>query len=314
MDDVHSWFAQPNVGTVETAAAPWWRLVPEGTRIVTIRRPVGEVTDSIARLGLDFDVAGMTATLRRFDGKLDQIERRVPGVLSVHYRDLADEAVCGEIFEHCLPYPRNPQWFALMAPINLQINMVALAHYWRAHEPQLLKVASIARHRSIAAMSRAQTGSLEGMTIQQEPFDDFYRDSQHLFRDHMLVTGQGIEDYTRKNLSLMRILYEKGNLQITTARSNGRVFGYLMVVVAESLDGVEQFEAMQMPFYADPSVPRLGMRLQRASIEALRAKGVDDLYLRVGVRGSGPRLGAMFRRLGAEDAGHLYRLPLKDAA
>ena len=55
------------------------------------------------------------------------------------------------------------------------------------------------------------------------------------------------------------------------------------------------------------------MKLQRAAIETLQARGVNEVFFRAGVRGSGPRMGAMYRRLGAADDGQLYKLNLKAA-
>jgi hypothetical protein len=52
------------------------------------------------------------------------------------------------------------------------------------------------------------------------------------------------------------------------------------------------------------------MKLQRASLAALRERGVDEVVMRAGHRGSGPRLGTIYRRLGAEEFGNLYRLEL----
>src|SRR5215472_8322044 len=81
LDDVRSWLAQPYTGTVETAAAPFWRLLerysPEA-RIVTLRRPVAAVAASLARGGLCVDDAVMRR-LQMADRKLEQIEHRLAG-------------------------------------------------------------------------------------------------------------------------------------------------------------------------------------------------------------------------------------------
>jgi hypothetical protein len=130
----------------------------------------------------------------------------------------------------------------------------------------------------------------------------------------MAITGQGIEDWALKNIDLGRRLDACGAMQIITARSNGRMFGYLMSVLSPSLDDPAALMAQQLVPFASPAVPGLGMKLQRASLEALRRKGVTEVLGRAGVRGSGPRLGTVYRRLGFEDAGHLYRLDLAEAA
>jgi len=138
----------------------------------------------------------------------------------------------------------------------------------------------------------------------------FYRDAKGLFQEHLVQTGQAPDDHARKNLPVLRALDAAGALQIITARSNGRMFGYLMTAIAPSLDAHNEAEAVHTIFFASPEFRGLGMKLQREAIKALRARGVDDLYMRAGVRGSGPRLGAIYRRLGAEEFGQLYRLNL----
>lgn len=152
--------------------------------------------------------------------------------------------------------------------------------------------------------------SMEGFTFQEESIDDWYADATSLFRQHMAVTGQGLDDWQHKNLLLGRQMDTAGAMQIITARCNGRMFGYLMSVVGPSLDNPAAVVAQQMPIFADPGCPGLGMKLARASIAALKTKGVTEVLGRAGLRGSGPRLGTMYRRLGFEDAGHLFRLEL----
>jgi hypothetical protein len=61
LDDVTSWLSQPCTGTVETAASPFWRLLPAGVRVVTVRRDVWDVVGSLFRAGLEFDPAVMAA-------------------------------------------------------------------------------------------------------------------------------------------------------------------------------------------------------------------------------------------------------------
>lgn len=88
------------------------------------------------------------------------------------------------------------------------------------------------------------------------------------------------------------------------------MFGYLMTVISPSLEEENSLTTTQGTFYASPDIPRLGMKLQQAAVEAMRAAGVGEAFYRAGPRGDGPRMGAVYRRLGAEDAGQLFRLPL----
>jgi hypothetical protein len=309
MADVDAWFGQPCTGTVETAAAPWWRLAAKyNPRVVVVRRPVAEVVASAARAGGTPD----ERYIAYLDRKLDQIEARVPGVLSVQFADLASESTCAAVFEHCLPYRHDSAWWAYADKVNAQTNLPATVRYMTAYAPQLQKLAGVARHVSIAGMARPMRETA-GLTIQQERFADWYRDAAPLFRDHMAVTGQAIDDYTRKNIPVLQAIDDLGFMQITTARCNGRMFGYLMAVISPSLDAPDTMDAMHLPFFASPEFPGLGMKLQRASISGLKARGADALFMRAGTRGSGHRLGALYRRLGAESAGEIFKLDLKAA-
>lgn len=313
LDDVRAWFSQPSTGTVETAAAPWWRLVSKyapDVRVVTIRRPVDEVVASLVSLG--FDETIMQRAMTRLDHKLDQIEARVPGVMSVKFSDLENEGACAEVFQHCLPYAHDPGWWAELAPLNLQTSMAAVVRYIAAYQPQLNKLARTARHEIIAGMARPVEH--EGITFQEEPFDDVFRDGRHLFEAHCISVGESPDNYLCKNLDLMRELDGTGRIFFITARSNGRMFGYIQTLLGPSLEVPGEQSAINLLFYADPLIPGLGMKLQRASVAALKRRGADELFLRAGIRGSGPRLGVIYQRMGAEHFGQLYRLPLKDVA
>lgn len=308
LDDVKAWLGQPNTGTVETAAAPWWRLVRD-VRTVVIRRPVADVVSSLLRLGVPFDRVQLVAAMGRFDRKLDQIERRVPGVLAVRYSDLTDEATCARIFEFCLPYQHDAAWWRALSPLNLQVNFPALMRYQRAYEKSLIKLGAIAKQAILADMARNPV-AMPGVTFQQEPFETFYQDGKALFAEHLCQVGEVPEAHMGKNLPLMRELERLGCLQITTARSNGRMFGYLMAVLSPSLESADIVTAAHTTFYASKDVPGLGLKLQRASVAALREKNVNEVILRAGTRGAGPRMATLYRRMGAVDSGQVYALAL----
>jgi len=313
LDDLHSWLSQPCTGTVETMAAPFWRWItsyrPE-VRIVTVRRPVADVVASLAALG--FDPALMLPAMQRLDRKLDQIEARVPGVLSVPFADLAMQDGCARLFEHCLPYEHDPRWWELLNAANIQVNMGGVVRYMAAYRPQIAKLAKQVGHRIIAAMRQPEMES-DGITFQVEPFRQFYRDAEALFREHLTQTDQSPDDHMRKNLGLFARLDDIGGLQVLTARCNGRMFGYLVSVVAPSLDKPGILHAEHTIFFASSAVRGLGMRLQREAVAKLRERGCSSVLMRAGHRGSGPRLGTFYRRLGADEFGQLYRLELEAA-
>ena len=316
LDDVTAWFSQPNIGTAETAAAPWWRLLDRfapGARILIVRRPVSEVVDSLMNIpGLSFDRAVLERTIAKLDRKLDQIEARCDNVLSVNFDDLNDEMVCAIAFEHCLPHAHDPEHWARLAPVNVQIDMPALMRYAQAYQPALDKVAAIAKHQTLAAMATREPVEPEGITFQTETFDDWLDGAARLFDDHLVAVGEAPGNWQNKNIGLMQRIYDAGAMQIMTARCNGRMFGYLMTLVAPSLADENLTTATHTTFYADSAFPGLGLKLQRAALRDLKKRGVDEVFLEAGQRGSGPRLSVLYKRLGALDYSQVYRMQLTE--
>lgn len=312
LGDLDRWFSQPRIGTAETAAAPWWRLVqktcPE-IRTLVVRRPVEEVVESLFATGLPFDRDKLTYTMRRLDSKLSQIAARVPGALVVDYPSLAHTATLQQVFSFCHSGDASPdRWLATLCPVNLQVDLGALLRYFLTFQEPLVRLGKIAKHRMLADLHVGREPQAQGFTFSQEPFDVFYRDAQGLFAEHLCQVGEAPDAFQGKNLPLLRELDSLGCLQITTARSNGKMFGYLMVVVGPSLEAPQQLVGTNTTFFS--SVPGIGEKLQRASLEALRLNGVSLVNFQAGVRGSGPRLGALYQRLGAIPSGQTYSLAL----
>jgi hypothetical protein len=126
LDDVRSWLAQPYPGTVETAAAPWWRLLRRlapDTRVAIVRRDPAAVFASLRRMPYEMDWAYIVRELQRQDAALDELTDRWPQALSVAYADLAHEDACARLFEHCLRYRHDHDWWASLAQQNLQADV-----------------------------------------------------------------------------------------------------------------------------------------------------------------------------------------------
>ena len=315
LDDVKAWFSQSNIGTVETSAAPWWRLLDTyapGARVVTIRRPPSEVVESLMNIrGVQFDRAVIEKVIAKHDRKLDQIERRFSDVLSVQYENL-DEDGCARIFEHCLGYPHDPNLWTRFAPVNIQINFPALVKYCQAYAPAMEKLAKIAKHRTIALMAPSEIIAPEGMTLQGESFRKWYDEGTRLFDEHLTLVGEAPGDWRCKNVPLMQSLDDAGAMQIVTARSNGRMFGYLITLISPSMAAPDRLAGYHTTFYASTEFPGLGLKLQRQALSMLKARGVDEVFMQAGVRGSGERIGSLYKRLGAENNGQFYKLDLTE--
>jgi hypothetical protein len=310
--DVQTWWKQPHIGSVETAAAHFWRLIPPEVRVVTVRRPVRDVLASLMHAVPGLDRHALADLLHAADRKLDQIEARRPGVLSFRYDSLTYEACCARLFEHCLGLPHDAGWWAAWNAQHVSGNLRAQIRYCQAYLPQIQKLQKAAKQEMLAGLDkrRSKRLPLDGFVFQEEPFDQWLHDAQSLFRDHLAQTDQDADGYALKNLPLGRQLDMAGALQIITARQNGRLFGHVLATIGPSPDQRDALIAHLMLPFSSRYFPGLGRRLHSVAIEHLRAKGISQVLGRAGIRGDGPRLGSMYRRLGFADEGTLHSLDL----
>lgn len=318
IDDIKSWLNTDFTGTCETGAAPFWRtiqrLAPEA-RVVVIRRPVEDVIRSLAALG--FDPAVQEKPMRYLDGKLDQIEQRVPNVLSVHYEALNYPENRKKVFEHCLQMPLDPAWDAAWANTNQQSDVFHHVNYLRAHRPQLEKLRAQIRTIELHELSRKQVvREPDEITTRVEHFDTFaefmQKGGSDLVELHWAKVGENPAHAHDMNEPLFDTLLERGALQVTTARSNGKLYGYLVTIVGPHLEFAGKTLAVHTSYYASDEFKGLGKLLQSTAEDALRERGVDEIQARAGVRGDGPRMAAVYRRAGWEPYGQLFRRSLKD--
>jgi hypothetical protein len=302
--DIASWLSQPCTGTVETAAAPFWRLLPAGVRVATVRRPIPEVLASLRRGGMVFDDADMLPIVRHLDAKLVQIAQRLPDVFTTTFAELGTESGCAAIFEHLLPYRHDTAWWRAAAGVNLQVNLRHAQRRFTAFGPQMYRMAAIARQRILLDLQKP--APLNGMVFAQEPFGGFLADGQRLFAEHCVVMGGAPDYWTTIDIPLLQRLDDTGGLHVFTLRSNNRLFGYLLSVVGPDLDVPGRHVAEQVTFFCDPDWPGIGLRLQRAAIADMRAKGIGKVVMQANV----PRIDALYRRLGAAPVGQMYGLEL----
>lgn len=150
----------------------------------------------------------------------------------------------------------------------------------------------------------------DAIAVREEGFDVAWNDSERLRADHEREIGPRPGVTLRVNVPLFQRLDSIGALLTMTARSNGRMFGYLLTIIGPSLENAEHLVGTQTAFYVSPEMRGAGWQLQRGSIEALRARGVHEVLLRSGTRGPSLKLGSFYRRLGAAPYGELYSLML----
>lgn len=313
LQDVKNWLSLDKFGTCETGGAPFWRLLLKyapDIRVVTIRRPVDEVIGSLAKLGME-NLYDIRKGLIKLNHKLDQIEGRMPNVRSYDYNDLEDEATCGELFEFCLPYGHDPEWWNKWDKINVQTNFLALTRYVGAHIKDIDKLASQAGQAMFKDMA-VKVRDVGGISIDEVSCEVWKRDCQELFRQHCAYVEEHPDNWINKNWGLFEELHRLGFMQIMVARSNGRTFGYLMTLLSPSLDEPGQMLAQHTTFFADKDTPGIGLKLQRAAIAKLKEKKVTEVVMRAAHRGDGDRMGPLYKRLGAYEFGRVYRLELRN--
>ena len=96
---------------------------------------------------------------------------------------------------------------------------------------------------------------------------------------------------------------------LMTARHDGQMIGYIVMVVAPTLVAEAMTTAVLTTFYVTPvHRGRTAIRLMDAAIGEAWARGADDVILVAGIVGEGPRLDALFLRRGAVPHARHYRL------
>lgn len=108
-------------GTVETGAAPIWRIVrkemPE-CRIVLVRRPLIECYRSLAAQG----VMPNMSVLAEANHCLDEASAD-PAIISVPYELLSDPGIGKWLFEYCLEIEWDVEWWQRMVATKIQVDM-----------------------------------------------------------------------------------------------------------------------------------------------------------------------------------------------
>lgn len=314
LEDAKAWFMQPFIGSAETLAMPYWRLLPRfapDCRVLVVRRPVSEVTESMMK----FNISGMERpklleNMKRLNAKLDQVEARYHNCISVNFDELGDFEVCNVIFQHCLGAPLGRQWFDYWNAINVQIDMDAAMRYVWTHMIPLARLNYAAKHQMLAdLMSKPRPQPDDGLVVAEEKFPASFAEAQQMFEDHCVAVGELPDEWTKNNIELLYQMDAVGKLQILTARSNGQLFGYLVTMLGAELDNAAIKSATHTLFYASDRWPGAGLRLQREALIRLKQKGYSEVLMRSGL-GPGSRVETIYKRIGANFDGKIFRIML----
>lgn len=138
-DDVRELLTKPQTGTAETATAQGRALIkyvnPEIKEVV-ILRPVEDVIKSILAIPLDGVAVYDEKILRRNMVYGDNCLRKIakdPAVLVMLFDDLETEDGCRKLWEHCLPYEFDRDWWMYMKNKNIQIDVKEHLLYYFAN-------------------------------------------------------------------------------------------------------------------------------------------------------------------------------------
>lgn len=313
--DVTRWLGQPWTGTVETAAAPWWRtlrrMAPEA-KLAIVRREPEDVVDSFARMRLDFNLENLRHQCHRLAAKLDQVALRCPEALVVDFEDLELEDCCAEVFEHCTGIEHSPDWWRWHHETRLEGDIIGLLRYLVAFAEPIAQVTREAKLAELAAFERRpRPRPTDDPVVGVEALARFKADGARVFARHCELAGLASGAWEYVNWGLYQQLEDSGRLQLLTARTPELV-GYLLTVIGPSFDDIRVCEATTVMQWADSRWPGLGRRMARESVARLR-EGSDatELIWQTGPLADGPRLGLLARRLGAIQDGQIWRLNLR---
>jgi len=142
-DDVKQLLTKEKTGSAETATAQGRMLIKyvnPDIKEVVILRPVDDVIKSL----LEIDLTGVATydipLLRRTMEYGDRCLRKIaldPSVLVLEFDDLATEAGCKKLWEHCLPYEFDRDWWNYMKNKNIQIDVREHFLYYFANRPAI---------------------------------------------------------------------------------------------------------------------------------------------------------------------------------
>lgn len=283
-------------GSVETGLVSAWRLLrqrfPE-VRFAVVQRPIAEVKASAARFGWVFPDGYLEAQ----DRGLQEISEQ-PGTLALNHLDLGTEDGCRSIYEYCTGQLFDPAQWRRMDAQNIQIDMDG-------------RLALLGQNAD--RMGRLFEEINAAVTIQEEPFDTFYRDGQELFDEHRAEAGSFDGLDWDPDIEKARAMESAGRILVLTARKAGKIVGYLLYLLDTSFESKTVLLAYQNVFFVRKKHRgTLGARLYDIALEKLRDRGVKAEVLRSGVRARGPKLRALFERKGAVLMGSLYYLWLEN--
>lgn len=143
LQNIKELLSNSNMGIVETGAIAGRLLIKHccpQIKEVVILRPVEEAIESMLNTNthgmVTWDKDKMHRVMHYSDRQLRKLVTS-PDVLAIDYAELATEEGCKKIFEYCLPYPFDKEWWKLGKDQNIQVDMKQFFTYYIANREQI---------------------------------------------------------------------------------------------------------------------------------------------------------------------------------
>jgi hypothetical protein len=108
-------------GSVELGGIIGWQVIRKempNLKTVVVKRPLQEVYNSIVALGLQPDLTALAE-----HGELLDVVGSQPGVYTISSESLDSPMMCKWLFEYCLELEFDFEWWAHLAPLNIQVDV-----------------------------------------------------------------------------------------------------------------------------------------------------------------------------------------------
>ena len=125
----------PLAGTCETGAVLGWKLIKSelpSAKLVVVKRDPLEVAGSLAKFGIEPDLDELVRRWVMLD-----IVSDLPGTLTIPYHALRTPEACKALFEFCLDFPFDWDWWSNLHTLRIEIDMAKRLELLAQNSPAL---------------------------------------------------------------------------------------------------------------------------------------------------------------------------------
>lgn len=148
------------------------------------------------------------------------------------------------------------------------------------------------------------------MKIEIEHWETFFPDCLALLAEHSAeLSGKNDKAPFDLNAEAFSAMDKADVLQIVSARDNGVLIGYCMFDIGFSLESKNLLCGTLRPFFVKKECRgTLGIKLFLKSVDALKERGVRQIYVHHYLTSNSKKLQKFFQRIGAKPVQHEYSL------